>query len=336
MLAAFLWAAVALTGQAGGQDRVDDAVGNVLVEPDTAEVATESAPAMAIWEAVVLGVVEGLTEYLPVSSTGHLLVTQEILGIGIESEAAREASYAYAICIQAGAIIAVLGLYWPRVRQGFRGLFGKGGIGQGDDDGWRMTVNLIVAFMPAAVIGILADDWIEARLAEYRAWPVVFAWFVGGVAILVTAAWQKKNKKDSDADAAKPLEGMTWKMALAIGFIQCIAMWPGTSRSLVTIVGGVLVGLSLAAAVEFSFLLGVITLCAATVYKAREAGPAMLEAYGWTPMLVGSFAAWVSAVIAVKWMVAYLKKHGMQVFGYYRIAIAIIVTGLIFTGIISL
>lgn len=319
---------------------------------------------MTWWQAIILGIVEGLTEYLPVSSTGHLLVTQELLGIGTGSEEAQQAANAYAICIQAGAILAVLGLYWKRVKQMFVGWAGIAKVGPGDEEGFKLGLNVVVAFMPAAVIGLLFDEKIEELL--FGMWPITIAWFVGGVAILAVAWRQKVKAKPShrDGDGAKPdgatgvnsgsggldLPAMTLKMALIIGLIQCIAMWPGTSRSLVTIVGGVVVGLSLASAVEFSFLLGVVTLCAATVYKAvldridvvidGETQEVLMvtwmaQEYGWWTMLIGSVAAWVSAVIAVKWMVAYLKKHGMEIFGYYRIAIALIVAGLILGGVIS-
>ena len=175
----------------------------------------------------------------------------------------------------------------------------------------------VVAFLPVEVIGVLRDDGIEAGLLSL--WYTVLAWLVGGLAILAVGQWQKQG---GDWHVGKALEALRWQDALAIGFIQCIAMWPGTSRSLVTILGGVLVGMSLSAAVEFSFLLGVVTLLAATVYKMEDAGPVMLETYGWPVMLIGSFAAWIAAVIAVKWMVNYLKRHGMQIFGYYRIALA--------------
>ena len=286
---------------------------------------------MTWWEAIILGVVEGVTEYLPVSSTGHLLVTQDLLGIGTENADAWAAANAFAICIQAGAILAVLNLYWQRVKQGTVGMLGLVKIGKGDEAGKRLFINLVVAFTPAAVIGLILDDWIEANL--FNAWTIVAAWFVGGVAILAVAFW--KRGKSGDEHKGKDLDVLSWQMALTIGFIQCLAMMPGTSRSLVTIVGGVIVGLHIAAAVEFSFLLGVVTLLAATVYKARDAGPLMLEEYGWTPMIIGSLAAWVSAIVAIKWMVAYLKKHGMSVFGYYRIAIAILVAALILTGTID-
>ena len=279
---------------------------------------------MQWWQAVVLGIVEGVTEYLPVSSTGHLILAQRAMGIP-KSEAAD----AYAVCIQAGAIVAVLGLYWQRVREMLIGLAGKIGMGAGSEAGFRLWVNIVVAFLPAAVIGLIFDDMIEAKL--FGLWPIVTAWMVGGLAIL----WVVFRRRQTSSDGGFDLSQLTWRMAIAIGFIQCLAMWPGTSRSLVTIVGGVLMGLTLASAVEFSFLLGVVTLLAATVYKAKDAGPIMLESYGWLPMLVGSIAAWLSAVVAVKWMVEYLKRHGMAVFGHYRVVLALIVGACLLTGKLS-
>lgn len=281
---------------------------------------------MTWWEAAILGIVEGLTEYLPVSSTGHLILTQRFMSLPMTA-----ASNAYAICIQAGAIVAVLGLYWKNVREMIVGWSGKVGIGPGNENGFAMGRNIVVAFLPAAVLGVLFNDMIEEKL--FQLWTIVFAWFVGGVAILATSYYRRRRQ--TKEGHGKTLMELTWQLALIIGFIQCIAMWPGTSRSLVTIVGGVLVGLSLKAAVEFSFLLGVVTLCAATVYKARDAGISMLVEYGWFPMLIGSLAAWISAVIAVKWMVRYLEKHSMAIFGYYRIGLALVVAAAILMGILE-
>lgn len=269
---------------------------------------------MEWWQALILGIVEGLTEYLPVSSTGHLLVAQRLLGIS-QSEAAD----AFAICIQAGAIVAVLGLYFRRVAQMARGLLGQ------DRDGLSLTINLVVAFAPAVVAGLLLEKPIKQYLFggdTLDLWPVIAAWLVGGIAILAVARVRKGN---GQKESAKDLLGLTWQMALVIGAVQCIAMWPGVSRSLVTIVCGVLVGLRLSAAVEFSFLLGVLTLGAATSYDALKHGDAMLEAYGALPLAIGFLAAWASAVIAVRWMVAFLNRHGMEVFGYYRILLALVV-----------
>jgi undecaprenyl-diphosphatase len=301
---------------------------------------------MTWWQAVILGVIEGLTEYLPVSSTGHLLIIQNLLGIGTQDTQARVAANAYAICMQTGAIAAVLGLYWQRVKQGIVGMVGFVGIGPGDSVGLRLFQNLVIAFLPAAIVGLILDDLIEQYL--FSAWTIVAAWFAGGIAILVVTAWKKK--KSGDEHVGKELDQLSWRMALIIGVIQCLAMMPGTSRSLVTIVAGILVGLSIASAVEFSFLLGVVTLFAATLYKAfldtavvtidgqeQEVMLAfvMVEEYGWAPMIAGAVSAYIAALVAVKWMVGYLKKHGMAIFGYYRIAIAIVAAGLILAGYIQ-
>lgn len=277
---------------------------------------------MSWWQAIVLGIVEGLTEYLPVSSTGHLLVTQELLGIGTGSQAARDAADAYAICIQAGAIVAVLGLYFSRVRQMTRGIVGR------DAAGLKLTVNLLAGFLPAAVVGLVMKDWVKAYL--FGPWPIVAAWFVGGVAILLVAYGSRH--RIAEGRRGLGLDDLGWRMALVVGFAQCIAMWPGVSRSLITIVGGVLVGLSLSAAVEFSFLLGVVTLGAATVWDAREHGAVMLNQYGLAIMAMGFAAALLSAAAAVKWMVAYLNRHGLGLFGWYRVAAAAIVAGLLVAG----
>ncbi len=277
------------------------------------------------WEAVILGIVEGLTEYLPVSSTGHLVLTQRLLGI-----TENEASIAYAICIQAGAIAAVLGLYRERVWQMFRGVGAQLGMGSDADHGFALFRNIVVAFLPAAFIGVLFNDWIESVL--FGLWPIVVAWFVGGVAILAVA-WRRRRL--GTKLTGRPLEELTWQLSLVIGLVQCIAMWPGTSRSLVTIVGGLVVGLSLTAAVEFSFLLGVVTLLAATVYKLKDAGPEMLQAYGSWEMMLGAIAAWASAVVAVKWMVGYLKRHGLELFGYYRVLLALTVAAGLLSGYLT-
>jgi undecaprenyl-diphosphatase len=263
------------------------------------------------WQAFILGLVEGLTEYLPVSSTGHLIVTQRLLGI----EASEEAN-AFVIAIQAGAIVAVLGLYRQRVASVLRGFAGQDPVGK------NMGIALIMAFLPAAVLGVLFDDAIEARLFGLE--PVLVAWVVGA---LVMLAFHRKVHGGTLA-----LEAMTPRMALIIGFAQCVAMWPGVSRSLATILGAVFIGMSLPAAVEFSFLLGVITLGAATAYKAVGSGEAMWVAYGPVPLLVGFVAAWASAVVAVKGMVAWLQRRGLTIFAIWRLLAAAGVGAWMLTG----
>ena len=286
---------------------------------------------MTTGQAIVLGIVEGITEYLPVSSTGHLLLAEKIMGIGEDqtlsaTEQARdkEAADAYTICIQAGAIIAVLGLYFRRVLQMLQGLLGR------SPDGLRLFVNVAVGFLPAAVIGLLFNKIIKAYL--FGPWPVVIAWLAGGLAILAVSF--RRQKTNHIPQTVGTLDSLQWKMALIIGFAQCIAMWPGVSRSLVTIVGGVLVGLRLPAAVEYSFLLGVVTLGAATAYDGLKHGQVMLQTFDAQSLAIGLVFAFIAAVISVKWMVSYLNRHGLEVFGYYRVVLALITAGLLVTNVI--
>ena len=303
----------------------------VTAVPARAESAAAPRGVLTLGEATVLGIVEGLTEYLPVSSTGHLLLAEKIMGIGAAPDATpeqnqrtKEASDAYTICIQAGAIIAVLGLYFRRVKQMLAGLAGK------DAEGRRLLVNVAAGFLPAAVIGLLFNKLIKSYL--FGPWPVIVAWFVGGVAILAVAWWRKAQNRPGSTGLS--LTDLTWKMALVIGFAQCIAMWPGVSRSLVTIVGGVLVGLSLPAAVEFSFLLGLVTLSAATGYDALKHGQIMVQTFDPVALAVGVFFAFVAAVLSVKWMVGYLNRHGLALFGYYRVVLALVAGALLAGGML--
>jgi undecaprenyl-diphosphatase len=258
---------------------------------------------MDLLQALILGLVEGITEYLPVSSTGHLLIAQRLLGIH-EGQAAN----GYAIAIQAGAILAVLGLYRVRVAGVVAGLAGR------NPDGLRLGINIIVAFLPAAVIAALFDDRIEQYLFGVK--PVIAAWVAGGIVILALTPWIARRREGME------LTQLSWRGAVLIGLVQCVAMWPGTSRSLVTILGGLAVGLSLAAAVEFTFLLGVVTLSAAAAYSALKNGAGMVEAYGWAALLTGFIAAWISAALAVKWMVAWLNRNGLAIFAWWRFAAA--------------
>ncbi len=297
-----------------------------------------AAAPMTPLQAFLLGVIEGITEYLPVSSTGHLLVAQHLMGIGNGNAASKEAADSFAICIQGGAILAVLGLYFPRVWQMAKGLLGK------DPAGLRLLVVIVAGFLPAAVLGVAFDHWIEAHL--FGLIPVTAAWLVGGIAILTVSRWRRHHPL---AGGGKELLEMTWQMAVIVGFLQCVAMWPGTSRSLMTIVGGVIVGLSLRAAVEYSFLLGVLTLTAATAKKALwpAAGGGeiydhwfgglrlMWDQFGTVNLTVGVISATVAAAIAVKWMVNYLQRHGMAIFGWYRIGVGLLVIGLLATGVVQ-
>ncbi len=276
---------------------------------------------LGLGEAIILGIVEGATEYLPVSSTGHLLVVERLLGIGDE-ERERRAADAYAIFIQAGAILAVLWLYHERVRLMLGGLAGR------EPDGLRLLVCLLLAFMPAAILGLLFRGAIKGYL--FHPGPIAVAWFVGGVVILL---FTRFKVRDHEAQGLE-LTQLTPRMAILIGLAQAFALWPGISRSLVTIIGGVFLGLRLSAAVEFSFLLGLITLSAATGWEALHEGQEMLGAYGWTGLVAGFVSAFIAAILSVKWMVAYLNWRELYLFGYYRILLAAFTAVLLALGLL--
>jgi undecaprenyl-diphosphatase len=255
-------------------------------------------------DAWVLGMVEGITEYLPVSSTGHLIITSWLLGLD-RTEAQRAAVHDFEIIIQGGAILAVLGLYRARVAQMARG-----------------ARNVMIAFVPSAAIGFAAKDWIKGNLFNPAA--VVTALAVGGVVMLAMAPWQARRLQSP----GMPIERMTAGHALFVGLMQCLALWPGTSRSFATILGGLLIGLGGVAAAEFSFLLGLVTLTAASGYsalkivKAGETDVFLAEIGGWLPLACGLLVSWASAALAVDFLVRYLGKHTLALFGWWRLAVA--------------
>jgi len=289
---------------------------------------------MNIIQAVVLGLVEGITEYLPVSSTGHLIIAADLLGLG-ETPSQQEAVDTFNIVVQGGAILAVLGLYFPRIVQMCKGLLGK------DKAGLKLAINIIIAFMPAAVLGVLLNDLIEEKL--FNTPSVITALALGGV-FMIALDRMKFRKVDTDGDPENDLIELSPGKALFIGFMQCIAMWPGTSRSMMTIVAGVMSGLKPKQAAEFSFLLGLPTLGGACVYSlaknlkasSENGTPNMFELLGWTPIAVGLIVATISAAFAVKWLVAFLNKHGLAPFGYYRLVLAAVLATLIGMGVVQI
>lgn len=265
-------------------------------------------------EAILLGIVEGITEFLPISSTGHLLVVSDLIGFG-QGEAA-DAADTYAIAIQFGAILAVLGLYRSRVWSMVRGVTGH------DHEGRHVLIALSAAFVPAAVAGFVFGDAIKDQL--FGPVPVTIAWALGGVALLI---WVPRG-------GSLALHQLSVRNALIIGVAQSIALWPGVSRSLVTLVAGLALGLSIAAALEFSFLLGLITLSAATMFDVARNGNELLDTFGVARPLVGLVVACITAVVAVRWMVGYLSSRSLAIFGWYRLTVAAIATVLMATGVL--
>ena len=265
-------------------------------------------------KAILLGAVEGITEFLPISSTGHLLITQRLLDLG--SGAGKTAADTYAVAIQLGAILAVVALYWSRLLQMLRGLFGR------DTEGLRLLLRLLTAFAPAAIVGFALDNTIKEHL--FGPWPVIAAWAAGGVFLLV---WKPTS-------GSTEVAGITTRHALIIGSAQVLALWPGVSRSLTTIVAALLVGLTMSAAVEFGFLLGLMTLSAATVLDLSKDGKTLVDDYGVRMPLLGTIVAFVTAALAAKWLVAYLRRHPLTIFGWYRLGAAAVALVLVVSNVI--
>jgi undecaprenyl-diphosphatase len=268
-------------------------------------VAAAGTKGLTVADSIVLGIVEGITEFLPISSTGHLTVTERLLDIG-RGNSAKRAADAYAICIQAGAILAVVLLYRERLAAMIRGVVGR------DREGRQLLVVLAAAFVPAAVVGVALGTTIEDHL--FGVGPVVAAWAVGGVVILLAAPRL--------TGGGRRLDSLTVRDGVIIGVAQTLALWPGVSRSLVTILAALALGLALPDAVEFSFLLGFVTLGAATAFTALKDGNLIVDHYGLLSPIVGLVVAFVCAAIAVWWMVGYLSRHDLRVFGVYRLVVA--------------
>jgi undecaprenyl-diphosphatase len=286
--------------------------------------------------AIILGAVEGLTEYLPVSSTGHLILTSRLLGLDNPqlSDAAREGVKAYEVVIQSGALLAVIGLYMGHIRRMLRGLMGS------DAAGLQLLIQLLIAFLPAGILGFIAGHQIKAWLfgdGPFGYWPVIIALGLGGAIMLGVESWRNRRVAQRgvadgllQADLETPgsrfgrytLEQMTVPAALIIGLAQCFALWPGVSRSMTTIVAALLLGFSPVAAAEFSFLLALPTLGGATAYDMTKSHEAVLLASGPLGLATGFLVSFIVAWLAVKGFVHFLNRRGLAPFGYYRIALA--------------
>lgn len=265
------------------------------------------------WHALILGIVEGLTEFLPVSSTGHLIVANSWLG---RSDPAME------VAIQAGAITAIVVLYWRRLFDALRTVARPVG------DRTNLLWLLLVAALPAAVVGILCGDWIEANLFSVR--TVAWALILGGVVLWGLERWYARRPQA----ASRPLEGMTLRHAFGIGVCQCLALIPGTSRSAATIAGGLVFGYARTAAAEFSFLVGLPILYGASLLKLRHDG-ARLTGPLLPDFLVATGVSFVTALLVVGPFVAFLRRHTFVPFAIYRIAFGALLLVLIGRGAIT-
>ena len=259
---------------------------------------------MTIFQTIILGIVEGITEFLPVSSTGHMIIAQKILAI--EST---EFVKAFTVNIQFGAILSVVVLYWKRFFQTF-------------DFYWK----LLIAVIPALVLGFLFSEKIDMLLENVVVVAVMLV--LGGVLMLFVDNWFNKPNEDQTMD---------WKRALKIGFFQCIAMIPGVSRSMASIVGGMSTKLTRKNAAEFSFFLAVPTMAAASGYKLLKlvmdpvTKPLLTD--NLTTLLIGNVVAFIVAMAAIKFFITFLTKYGFKAFGYYRIVVGVAILILLYLGV---
>lgn len=271
---------------------------------------------MDIFQTIVIAIVEGLTEFLPVSSTGHMIIAEEALGVEHN-----EFVNAFTVIIQFGAILSVVCLYWKRffrLKEVPAGVTGVKAFLTKYDFYWK----LLVAFLPAAVFGLLFSDVIDELLESVNVVATMLV--IGGVLMLFVDKWFSHEKTAE----------VTEKRAFTIGLFQCIAMIPGVSRSMATIVGGMQQGLNRKDAAEFSFFLAVPTMFAATAYKFLKLiiDPASCQLLmdNMTVLIVGNVVAFIVAILAIKFFINYVTKYGFKVFGYYRIIVgaAILIMGM--------
>jgi undecaprenyl-diphosphatase len=278
---------------------------------------------MSIFDAIIIAIVEGLTEFLPVSSTGHMIITESLLGLNID-----EFTRAFTVNIQFGAILSVVVLYWKKffvinktdqVKNPSKNvilLFIQRFILKFD-----FYFKLLVAFIPAAIIGFLAGDFIDSLLENVLVVAIML--LVGGVFLLFVDKWFNHEKSEKQ---------INYPTALKIGFWQCIAMVPGVSRSAATIIGGMTQKLSRKTAAEFSFFLAVPTMAAASAYK-------LLKDYQYINsenigiLIIGNIVAFIVAMFAIKTFISILQKYGFKAFGWYRIVVGIVIIVLFLMGI---
>jgi undecaprenyl-diphosphatase len=269
--------------------------------------------AVLLVKATIMGIVEGLTEFLPVSSTGHLILTGALLHFDDDK------AKVFDIAIQTGAILAVILVYWQRIRSTIVSL-------PTDRQAQRFAINVLVAFFPAVVLGLLFGKVIKEHL--FTPWVVATTFILGGFVIL----WAEGRRHPPVR--INSVEEMRWTDALKVGLVQCLALVPGTSRSGATIIGGMLLGLSRKAATEFSFYLAIPTLIGAGVYSLYKERASL--GAGDVPLFaVGFVFSFLSAWLCVRWLLRYISSHDFKPFAWYRIVFGLVVLATAFTGLVD-
>jgi undecaprenyl-diphosphatase len=277
---------------------------------------------MLLFKAAIMGVVEGLTEFLPISSTGHLILAGALLGFDDEK------AKVFDIAIQTGAILAVVIVYWEKIASTVVAL-------PTQRLARRFVLNVLIAFVPAVILGLLFGKAIKAHL--FTPTVVASSFIIGGFIILWVEGWGRKPLHDGHPDDHARIvnvESMTPLDAFKIGLVQCLAMIPGTSRSGATIIGGMLLGLSRKAATDFSFYLAIPTLIGAGAYSLYK-DRALLSMADVPMFAVGLVFSFLSAWACVRWLLRYIATHTFVVFAYYRIAFGVVVLVTAYSGLVN-
>ncbi len=278
-----------------------------------------------IIKAIVIAIVEGLTEFIPVSSTGHMILASSLINFKNPEEFVSM----FEVVIQLGAILAVVVLYWNKISTSvvefFKYIFSKGKDGK---VGFRFGINIIVGSIPAMIFGLILHDKIKSL---FKAWAVIIGFLVGGILLIVI-----ENRFRRKKHAVRNVDDITPQQSFLVGCFQCLAMWPGMSRSASTIMGGWISGFSTPIAAEYSFFLAIPAMVGSSGLDLLKFDFAIMDATKWAALIIGFITAFIVSLIVMRGFVAFLKKKPMRLFAVYRIAMAIIFAVLIFTKVVKM
>jgi undecaprenyl-diphosphatase len=291
-----------------------------------------------ILKAIIIAIVEGLTEFVPVSSTGHMILFSKIINFGQDPGFQKQFVDMFEVVIQLGAILAVVVLYWNKIATSavefFRYSFGSRSVKRETETGFRFGINMIIGTLPAMVLGLAFHKAIKTYLFSVK--TVAIGFIVGGILLIIIENSFRKKLNSKHSNVINDIDSMTYGQALKVGLFQVISMWPGMSRSASTIMGGWVSGLTTTVATEFSFFLAIPAMIGASgldLFKFE--GYSQMTATYWVALIVGFVVAFIVSIVVIDGFIAYLKKKPMRVFAIYRVIAGIILAILIFSGVIK-
>lgn len=280
-----------------------------------------------IFKAIIIAIVEALTEFIPVSSTGHEILVGKLIGF-YDTPFTKM----YMVVIQLAAILAVVVLFWQKIKNAviefFAYIFSGGKKGQ---EGFKFGINVIVGTIPAVIVGLGIHKIIEEKLMSVS--TVAIGFIVGGILLIVTENMYRKKRKHTKL--ATEINDISYGQALTVGIFQCLSLWPGMSRSASTIIGGWLAGMKTSLAAEFSFFLAIPAMCGATIMSVKDLDFSIMNSSNWVALGLGCIVCFIVSYFVVEAFMNYLKKKPMRIFAVYRVAAGILLAVLIFTKVIQ-